>query len=268
MAARPQNAEGAEASQPLAALEQHLGYTFRDRELLQLALTHRSFAYEKRGIDVRAKDRPRIGSGEDNERLEFVGDAVLGLLVAEALYRQFPACSEGDLTRLRAALVSGQRMAEAGTAMRLHEFLVLGKSMDGATAADRPALIANAAEAVLAAMYLDGGLEPARAVVERVLLAPSRAELEAAVNRAPGSALRDWKTLLQERVQAAVAGRLRYVDADVTGPAHRRRFAVDAVLESEAETRTLARGDGATKKEAQQKAAEAALAAWPEAPTA
>src|ERR1700761_8522417 len=110
-----------------AELEEQLGHRFAKAELLRLALTHRSFAYESRGVDERtAVAEP----GMDNEQLEFVGDAVLGLVVAESLFRDFPECSEGELTRLRASLVSRKRMADVGKDLGLGEFLILGRSAE------------------------------------------------------------------------------------------------------------------------------------------
>src|SRR6201996_3277507 len=143
-------------------LEEKLGDRFERPELLSLALTHRSFTYEARhGVPAvilpahpEQRDQ-RNAPGTDNEQLEFLGDAVLGLGVTEALFREFPQCSEGDLTRLRANLVSRKRMAEMGTALGLDVALRLGKSAEQNGGRQKSALLANAAEAVLAAVYLD-----------------------------------------------------------------------------------------------------------------
>jgi ribonuclease-3 len=247
-----------------ARLETRLGYRFGRAELLPLALTHRSFAYESRGVDTTKTDERTAASvaGLDNEQLEFLGDAVLGLVVAESLYKNFPQCSEGEMTRLRASLVSRKRMAEVGEELGLGEFLILGRSAEQVGGRRKPALLANAAEAVIAAIYLDGGLKAAQKLVERAVIAPEMAALRKALEGSAGGALRDHKTLLQERVQATGAGRLRYIDAGQTGPAHQRLFSVEAQLEEEGGVRVLASADGATKKEAQQKAAELALAGW------
>jgi len=242
-----------------AILESRMGYKFARLELLHLALTHRSFAYESRGVDERtATAEP----GMDNEQLEFLGDAVLGLAVAEALFRDFPQCSEGELTRLRANLVSRKRMADVGAELGLGEFLILGKSAEQVGGRRKPALLANAAEAVIAAVYLDGGLKAAEALIECAVIAPEREALRLALVGSTGGALRDHKTLLQERVQATGAGKLRYIDSAQTGPAHLRRFSVEAQLEGTNGTRVLASAEGGTKKEAQQKAAELALERW------
>jgi ribonuclease-3 len=248
--------EGAERN---AKLESRLGHRFAQPELLHLALTHRSFAYESRGVDERtAAAEP----GTDNEQLEFLGDAVLGLVVAESLFRDFPQCTEGELTRLRASLVSRKRMADVGEELGLGEFLILGKSAEQVGGRRKPALLANAAEAVIAAIYLDGGLKAAHTLIERAVIAPEMEALRQALVGSTGGALRDHKTLLQERVQATGAGKLRYIDAAQSGPAHQRLFSVEAQLEDQNGTRVLASAEGGTKKEAQQRAAELALQQW------
>ena len=265
----------------LAGLEQRLGYSFTDTHLLELALTHRSRAYEVRhGVQPPGEfpweeNKQRNEPGTDNEQLEFVGDAVLGLAVTEAMFREFPRCTEGVLTRLRAALVGRKRLAEMGMELGLGELLRLGKSAEQNGGRKKPALLANTAEAVIAAVYLDSlvargdGLTPVRAIAEKFLVQPELAAMRAAVEGDAGhGAMRDHKTLLQERVQAAGAGRLRYHDTGQTGPPHQRSFSVEAVLESDDGATILACADGASKKEAQQRAAELALEAWKPEPKA
>ena len=247
-----------------ADLESRLGHRFANPELLHLALTHRSFAYESRGVDERTATAV---PGTDNEQLEFLGDAILGLAVAEALFTHFPQCSEGELTRLRASLVSRKRMAEVGAALGLGDFLILGRSAEQVGGRRKPALLANAAEAVIAALYLDGGLKAARHLIDRAVIEPEMPALRKALEGSTGGALRDHKTLLQERVQATNAGKLRYIDAGQTGPAHERLFSVEAQLEAATGTRILSSAEGATKQEAQQRAAEIALEHWTD-PTA
>ena len=249
-------------------LEAHLGWKFKHPELLRLALTHRSFTYEARGGAAadeglaQGKNPP----GEDNEQLEFVGDAVLGLIVTEALFAEFPECTEGELTRMRSSLVSRERMAELGAAWSLQDLLLLGKSAERTGIRSKPALLANAAEAVLAAVYLDAGargMKIVRSILKRDLLATDLPKLRKALEGSTGHGmLRDSKTLLQERVQAEGAGKLRYVDTGESGPAHQRRFAVEARLLNDKGEQALGSGDGGSKKEAQQRAAAAALAAW------
>ncbi len=257
-------------------LEGRLGHHFRRPELLELALTHRSHTYEARNgvpavlLPAHPDQRDqRNAPGTDNEQLEFLGDAVLGLVVTEALFREFPHCSEGELTRLRSNLVSRKRMAEMGTELGLGDALLMGRSAEQNGGRRKPALLANAAEAVLAAVYLDAGKEGLKllqALAERYLVQPELEAMRAALAEDEGrGAMRDHKTLLQERVQAEGAGRLRYIDTAQSGPAHQRVFSVEARLENEEGERVLAAAEGQSKKEAQQRAAELALAGWNEA---
>ena len=278
-----------------AALEERLGYRFADVALLRLAMTHRSVMYEARG-----EQETRNHPGTDNEQLEFLGDAVLGLVVSELLVEQFPERDEGELTRIRAALVSRKCLGALGEELGLGDHLLLGRSAEASGARRRPALLANTVEAVIAAMYLDavrtgagsgaqrkasatspaddtpargrgaqanehGGdaLGPIRALARKLLLEPETPAIEKALAGPGRGALRDHKTLLQERVQAEGAGRLRYVDVAQSGPAHDRRFSVQAQLEGpDSVTTVLAEGEGTSKREAQQQAAERALEAW------
>ena len=261
------------ATRAWSSLEQILGYKFAKPALLELALTHRSHPYEARSDPGEiAGHETRNTPGTDNEQLEFVGDAVLGLAVTELLYQQFPDRSEGELTRMRASLVSRQRMAALGVELGLDEHLLVGRSAEQNGARRKPALMANAAEAVMAAIYLDAnaagkdGFREVRRLVEQKLVKPELATLEAALKSDGGrGALRDAKTLLQERVQARGVGRLRYADTDQSGPAHQRRFKVEARIEGrDGAVSVLASAEGASKKEAQQKAAELALKHWTE----
>lgn len=271
--ARHARAGAAPSNGARPGLEQTLGYKFAKPELLQLALTHRSHPYEARTDPSEiAANETKNAPGTDNEQLEFVGDAVLGLAVTELLYSRFPDRSEGELTRMRASLVSRQRMAALGAELGLDEHLLVGRSAEQNGARRKPALMANAAEAVMAAIYLDAnaagkdGFREVRRLVEQKLLKPELANLETALKMDGGrGALRDAKTLLQERVQALGAGRLRYADTDQSGPAHQRRFKVEARIEGQGGTiSVLASAEGASKKEAQQKAAELALKDWKE----
>jgi ribonuclease-3 len=254
-----------------SALEPSIGYRFTKPALLKLALTHRSQPYEARAnpADLTAHETKNT-PGTDNEQLEFVGDAVLGLAVTELLYQRFPDRSEGELTRMRAALVSRQRLAALGVELGLDQHLLVGRSAEQNGARRKPALLANAAEALLAAIYLDAnasgkdGFREVRRLVEQRLLKPELAVLEAAIKLDGGrGALRDAKTVLQERIQARGDGRLRYADIEQTGPAHQRRFKVEARLEGPSgKIAVLAAAEGASKKEAQQRAAELALKHW------
>ncbi len=268
---------GQEAS--LEQVQQSLGYTFADPALLTLAVTHSSFIYEARlGRAKTNSDEPNA-PGTDNEQMEFLGDAVVGLAVTELLVAQFPERTEGELTRMRAALVSRKRLAELGEQLHLSEALRLGRSAETGEGRQKMAVLANTAEAVLGAVYLDvrrsadarartgeKALRTVRELVERLLVEPELPAIRAALEAAPGrGALRDAKSRLQEHVQAVGAGRVIYADAGETGPAHARRFTVEVRLEGkDGQTRGLAKGEGGSKKEAQQAAAELALEQWPQ----
>jgi ribonuclease-3 len=269
---------GAEADREAVrrSLEAKLQHTFGRPELLELALTHRSYTYEARNgspavvlpLNPEHRDQ-RNAPGTDNEQLEFLGDAVIGLVVTEALFREFPECTEGQLTRLRSNLVSRKRMADMGMELGLGDALLMGRSAEQNGGRTKMALLANAAEAVIAAVYLDAGSKGVAAVrdlARRYLVEPELDEMRAAMSGEAGSsAMRDHKTLLQERVQAEDKGKLSYVDIAQTGPAHQRVFTVEARLDDGERVRVLSSGVGSSKKEAQQRAAEAALARWSEA---
>ena len=261
----------------LRALEATLGYVFGQPSLLQLALTHSSFIYEARLGRAKANGDEPNRPGTDNEQLEFLGDAVLGLAVTELLLQHFPERSEGELTRMRAVLVSRKRMAELGEKLQLGPLLHMGKSAETVEGRSKPAVLANTAEAILGAVYLDvtrgpdlrarsgeKALRQVRHLIERLLVEPDlpaiRAELASEVGR---GALRDAKSRLQERVQAERAGRLFYSDLEESGPAHARRFTVEARIEAaDGSVRALASAEGGNKKEAQQAAAGIALERW------
>ena len=212
-------------------------YKFKDTSLLTLALTHSSLAYESNPEGTR-------DPGSDNEQLEFIGDAVLGLVVAEALYRRFPSSREGDLTRLRASLVSSRNLAKVALHIQLGPMLRLGRGEEHSGGQKKPALLANGLEAVIAAMYLDGGLAPARDFIHRHIIEPAEAELVGVLDSTEpfSGAVGDYKSALQERLQASGAGQPKYVMIDQSG------FV------------TLAEAEDTTKKLAQQEAARRALA--------
>jgi ribonuclease III len=231
-------------------------YEFKDPSLLTLALTHSSLAYES------SSDGPLI-AGSDNEQLEFIGDAVLGLVVAEALYRRFPTLREGDLTRLRASLVSSRNLAEVAQRIQLGPMLRLGRGEEYSGGQNKPALLANALEAVIAAMYLDGGLAPARDFVHRHIVGPAEAGIAGILHSTEplSGAVGDYKSSLQERLQASGAGQPRYVMTDQTGPDHHKRFRIEVrVSDGAGGYLALAAAEGSTKKSAQQEAARLAFA--------
>lgn len=231
-------------------------YRFKDPGLLTLALTHSSLAYESNPERVHEP-------GTDNEQLEFIGDAVLGLVVAEALYRRFPTSREGDLTRLRASLVSSRNLAQVAQRIELGPMLLLGRGEEHSGGRKKPALLANALEAVIAAMYLDGGLAPARDFIHKQVIEPAESGMMTALESSGpvSGAVGDYKSALQERLQATSAGQPRYFLADQSGPDHQKRFRIEVrIADGEGGTIKLAEAEGTTKKQAQQEAARRALA--------
>ncbi|HUN82989.1 MAG TPA: ribonuclease III [Terracidiphilus sp.] len=239
----------------LADLESALGHRFAARELLVRALTHRSLANERA-----LEDGP--DSGEewgDNERLEFLGDAVLGLAVGEALFLLHPEWSEGELTRVRAQLVSRLHMAEVASAIELGNHLRLSRGEDRSGLRRKSTVLSNTMEAVIGALFLDGGMEPARAFVSRYVMGNAVEQL--AEELRSGAALGNYKSALQEYLQAVRAGTPVYRVKSESGPDHRKRFVVEVRLKP-ADGRPgkpLARGSGSTKKHAEQDAARRAM---------
>ncbi len=218
----------------MKTLEEKLDYTFHDRTLLENALTHSSCANESRG---------RLQS---NERLEFLGDSILGMVVADHLFRNHPDLPEGELTRTRAALVCEESLVQAAHALDLGAYLHLGKGEEAGGGRSRPSIQADAVEAVLAAVYLDGGIGSARKIVQRLIL--SR-ELEGLTSS------RDYKTALQELVQRENGQVLQYRLTGEEGPDHDKRFFVEVDLNGS----RVGAGQGHSKKEAEQMAAKAAI---------
>ena len=216
-------------------LEEKLGYTFQNRALLENALTHSSYANENKHTGA-----------QSNERLEFLGDSVLGMVSADYLYRVHPDLPEGDLTRTRAALVCEGSLVEVAQQLELGTYLKLGKGEDAGGGRERPSIVADAVEAVLAAVYLDGGIGSARKIIQRFIL--DREEEK--------SGSRDYKTALQELVQRESGQVLAYRLVGSTGPDHAKRFQVEVELNGA----PVGAGEGRSKKEAEQMAAKAAIA--------
>ncbi|HXH06750.1 MAG TPA: ribonuclease III [Vicinamibacterales bacterium] len=226
-----------------SGLERAIGYRFRNPALLEHALTHRSHVHED-----------ATGGVIDNESLEFLGDAVLGFLVAELLFREFPDRDEGWKSKVKAWLVSEASLARLGTALDLGSHLILGRGEEKSGGRRKRALVADSFEALLAALYLDGGLDAARAFVERQY----RDLIDEARRAASGLPFTaDYKSTLQERLQALGRGLPAYRLVAETGPAHRRRFEVEVWVDE----RAVARGEGGSKKAAEQEAARRALEA-------
>jgi len=240
--------------QDLAPLETLLGHHFADNTLLELALTHRSVAHE------RAQQEATTNTTQsDNEQLEFLGDAVAGLLVADELYRRFPALNEGALTRMRAFLVSRRHLAQVATTLQLGSHLRLGRGEEQTGGRNKPALLANAIEAVLAAVYIDAGLEAARSIINQHVVLPALDRLTA--TGSTSYTADDHKTALQQRMQAAGFGMPQYVVIQESGPDHRKHFTVEVRMATntlDGDT-VLGQASANSKKEAQQAAARVAL---------
>jgi ribonuclease-3 len=218
-------------------LQQRIEYRFRDRGLLEHALTHKSRAAEDAS-----------GGVADNESLEFLGDAVLGLVVADVLFRQYPTYDEGQKSKIKASVVSTQSLARHAERLRLGDHLILGRGEEKTGGRFKQALLADAYEALIAGIYLDGGLEAAAAFLAR--------ELKDAIDA--GSAqpfVQDYKSALQERLQALGRPLPDYRVSGETGPDHRKIFSVDVVVAGE----VLGMATGKAKKEAEQEAAKLAL---------
>ena len=218
-------------------LEKKLGYRFRNETLLSEALRHSSYANEHRGA-----------LAVSNERLEFLGDSVLGFVTAEFLFARHPDSPEGELTRIRAALVCEQSLHEVAQSLELGKYLKLGNGEEGCGGRTRPSILADATEAVIAAVYLDGGLSAASELIHRVLLDKEREEVVEERRR-------DYKTVLQELVQREPNRRLVYSLVGESGPDHDKTFLFEVQLDGA----VIGRGEGHSKKEAEQMAARAAL---------
>lgn len=218
----------------MKTLEEKLGYQFTNISLLENALTHSSRANESRG------------QLQSNERLEFLGDSILGMVVADYLYRNHPDLPEGDLTRIRATLVCEESLVEVAHKLNLGEYLQLGKGESAGGGRNRPSIQADAVEAILAAVYLDGGIGSARKIISTYILSKD--------GKATG-AVRDYKTALQELVQRESGQILRYVLVGDEGPDHNKTFTVTVELND----KPVGTGSGRSKKEAEQMSAKAAL---------
>jgi ribonuclease-3 len=221
----------------LDELQTRIGYRFHDVALLEHALTHRS----------RVVEDPSGGTA-DNESLEFLGDAVLGLVVADLLFHQYPDYSEGGKSKVKAAVVSTSSLARHAEQIRLGEHLILGRGEEKTGGRSKPALLADAYEAMVAAIYLDGGLEAARAFLARAL--------KDAIDAGHDQTLSlDYKSALQERLQALGRPLPEYRVSGESGPDHRKTFSVEVTVAGD----VLGAATGRAKKEAEQEAARLAL---------
>jgi len=223
--------------EPLTRLEEKLGHVFRDRTLLQLALVHRSFAFEQ------ARQPSR-----DNERLEFLGDAVLDLVVGHALMVRYPEMDEGEMTRIRAMLVCASHLAEMATALGLGEFLLLGRGEEASQGRLKPSITSSAYEAVIGALFEDGGYVAAADFVNRHFQPVLECQRQRLL-------LADAKSRLQEILQERYSEAPTYVLDHAEGPDHQKTFTVSVCFRG----LVLAQGQALNKKEAEQIAAGAAL---------
>jgi ribonuclease III len=222
--------KSAPAEIPHEALDQVLGVTFADVDLRRAALTHRSFAFEQ-GLDL------------TNERLEFLGDSVLGVVITTALFHNHPDLPEGQLAKLRAAIVNMQALADVARSLDLGDMVLLGRGEELSGGREKPSILADALEAVFGAVYLDQGLDVARSMIERLF----RPRMDA---YARGEGDRDYKTMLQELASQQVRSMPDY-RLQERGPDHEKEFTATVYLNGEA----LGRGVGRSKKEAEQQAA-------------
>ena len=216
-------------------LENAIGYHFQNITLLQNALTHSSYANERWHDNLKS-----------NERLEFLGDSILGMVVAKYLYQTFPDRPEGELTRMRADLVCETSLAQMANSLHLGQYLLLGHGEEQGGGRNRPSILSDAMEAVIAASYLDGGMEAAAALIHRFLLQRNAARLQGNM---------DYKTALQELIQQKKNQSISYVLIGETGPDHNKHFSVEVMLNGQ----TIGSGTGSSKKRAEQDAARNAL---------
>lgn len=220
----------------MEALEQKLGYVFCSRELLGEALNHSSYANEHRGSRILS-----------NERLEFLGDSILGFVTAEHLFKTYPDLPEGDLTRIRAALVCEQSLYKVALELNLGAYLKLGRGEEAGGGRERQSILADAVEAVFAAVYLDSDMASVSELIHRVLL--DRSDKGVVEER------KDYKTALQELVQREEGRTLTYQMTGESGPDHNKTFTFRVLVNGEA----VGEGAGHSKKEAEQAAARDAL---------
>ena len=218
----------------LEGIEKEIGYTFKQKELLKKALTHTSYAYEK-GV-------------ESNEKLEFLGDSILEFLSSKYLYNNYPKLKEGEMTKVRATVVCEKSLYKIAKKHNFSDFLYLGKSEKMTGGSERPAILADSVEAVIAAIYLDGGLEKA----EMFIIENLKNDIAIATTHVGD---KDYKTVLQEKLQEHGDIKILYEITKEEGPDHDKRFEAQVIVNG----KVLAKGKGKSKKEAHMQAAKKAL---------
>jgi ribonuclease-3 len=222
----------------LNALQKNLNYSFKDKEFLKKALTHSSYGNEH-----------NMGLTENNERLEFLGDAILNLVVSQYLYKKYPNYPEGELTKIRAKVVCESSLAYAARKIQIGKYLLLGKGEEATGGRDRESILADAAEAIVGAIYMDSDFD----TTNKLLLSNFEADIVYAV--AKGDLFIDYKTELQERLQKNGNSKVEYVVVREEGPDHNKVFHMDVRVDG----KTIGNGTGRNKKEAEQMAAKEAL---------
>jgi ribonuclease-3 len=240
-----------------ANLQLELGHRFVRTELLEQALTHTSHAREVEA--ARSQDSPSVPFvAGDNEQLEFLGDAVLGLVTTEELCRHYPQFREGKLSKLRAHLVSEKHLIRVAREIQLGTYLRLGRGEEKSGGRNKTAMLVDALEALLAALYIDGGLEAARDFIVRKIITP---EVEALAGEGGAMPVTDYKSALQEKLQADSRTQPVYVLVKAQGPEHNKTFTVEVRLHSSGGTQPefVGRAEGSTKKNAEQDAARQVL---------
>ena len=231
------------------ALEESLGHHFQRRELIEQALTHSSQAREVEALGA----SPRAG---DNELLEFLGDAVLGLVTSEALFHRFPEFQEGHLSKLRAHLVGQRHLLRVAEQLQIGHYLRLGRGEEKSGGRTKATLLVDALEAILAALYLDGGWPVARDFILRAIVDPELAHMKLETSAMP---VMDFKSALQERLQASGRPQPVYALVKEEGPEHKKTFTVEIKLAEPEIAEFVARAQGTTKKRAEQEAARQVL---------
>lgn len=240
----------------ITELEQLLGYSFRRPELIQQALTHSSQARELESLQP-SQLATRLG---DNEQLEFLGDAILGLVTSQELFQRFPGFREGELSKLRAHLVSEKHLIRVARELDFGKFLHLGRGEEKSGGRGKPAILVDALEAVLAAMYLDGGLEVTRTFILQRIVGPELTQM--ALEGGAVMPITDFKSALQETLQAKGCPQPAYVLVREEGPEHNKTFTVEVRLRipgTPSSAEIVGRATGSTKKKAEQDAARQAL---------
>lgn len=219
------------------AIENKLEYSFKDRQILQKALTHSSYANENKDKHL-----------DSNERLEFLGDSVLGMIVARTIFTKYPNMPEGKMTKLRAQLVCEEALHRIALELNLGEYIRLGRGEERSGGRERVSILADAVEAIIAAMFLDGGIDVAEDFIKRYVLIGLKVEFSNVI---------DYKTKLQEEIQKTAGNHISYEMVGEEGPDHKKTFTARVLVNNKA----VGEGVGHTKKEAEQAAAAKALEA-------